>query len=141
MVASGSLQPECSLANASLIPDLFVFHMAAHKALVAATRSALKTRTLHAELVFNLSGSKHVSLCSHGLPYFRCAFCGVAARFAFLLAAAEPPSSSPGHLLPPRRPPPHSVSLFANVLSLADSPNLGPPRHQRRVPARAGCAV
>jgi hypothetical protein len=111
MVASGSLQPECSLANASLIPDLFVFHMAAHKALVAATRSALKTRTLHAELVFNLSGSKHVSLCSHGLPYFRCAFCGVAARFAFLLAAAAAAKQQP-RAPPAAAPPPAPQCVF-----------------------------
>lgn len=62
MVASGSLEPECSLANASLLPDLFVLHVAAHKALAAEAASALRTRTLHAELVFNLSGSKQVSI-------------------------------------------------------------------------------
>lgn len=60
-VQAGSLSPECALANATLVPDLLVLHAAAYKALAAAKRGELRTRSLHAELVFSLSGSKHVS--------------------------------------------------------------------------------
>ena len=56
-----SLQPECSLANAALVPDSLVLHAAAYKALAAQQRGGLRTKSLHAELVVNLSGSKHVS--------------------------------------------------------------------------------
>ena len=58
----GSLSPESALANAALVPDALVLRAAAHKACVAASRGALRTRSLHAELVFGLSGSKHVSV-------------------------------------------------------------------------------
>lgn len=59
-VQAATLSPECALANAALVPDLLVLHAAAYKALAAQKRGALRTRGLHAELVFNLSGSKHV---------------------------------------------------------------------------------
>lgn len=42
------------------IPDVFPVLAAAHKALVAKSRESLTTRTLHSELVYNYSGSKHV---------------------------------------------------------------------------------
>lgn len=42
------------------IPDVFPVLAAAHKTLVAKSRESLATRTLHSELVFNYSGSKHV---------------------------------------------------------------------------------
>ena len=59
---AGALSPECALSNATLVPDLLVLHAAAYKALAAAQRGELRTRSLHAELVFSLSGSKHVSV-------------------------------------------------------------------------------
>jgi EKC/KEOPS complex subunit CGI121/TPRKB len=59
-VVRGALVPECGLANAALVPDLFVLQVAAHNALLAQSREALKTRSLHSELVFNLSGSRQV---------------------------------------------------------------------------------
>ena len=58
---AASLRPECSLANAALVPDPLVLHAAAYKALAAQQRGGLRTKSLHAELVVNLSGSKHVS--------------------------------------------------------------------------------
>ncbi|PRW39074.1 EKC KEOPS complex subunit Tprkb [Chlorella sorokiniana] len=60
-VQAGSLSPECALANATLVPDLLVLHAAAYKALAASQRGELRTRSLHAELVFSLSGSKHIA--------------------------------------------------------------------------------
>ena len=57
---AGTLSPECCLVNAELVPELRVLHVAAHKALAARRRGALRTRTLHSELIFNLSGSKQV---------------------------------------------------------------------------------
>lgn len=57
---AGELRPECALANAALVADVLVLAAAAHKALAAAARGGLRTRSLHSELVFNLSGSKHV---------------------------------------------------------------------------------
>ena len=80
-VQAGSLAPECALANATLVPDLLVLHAAAYKALAAAQRGELRTRSLHAELVFSLSGSKHVSGLSQG---------GCAHAAGLHAAAAEP---------------------------------------------------
>lgn len=47
------------------LQDTFPLHVAAHKALTAQARGKLATTSLHTELVFNMSGSKHVSLCSN----------------------------------------------------------------------------
>lgn len=58
---SGKLVPEVALLNASLIPDVFPLLAAGHKALLAKSRESLTTRTLHSELVYNYSGSKHIS--------------------------------------------------------------------------------
>lgn len=54
------MQPEAAIINAALVPDLFAVHLSAHKALQASSRASLRTRSLHAELVFGISGSKHV---------------------------------------------------------------------------------
>ncbi|XP_022897119.1 EKC/KEOPS complex subunit Tprkb [Olea europaea var. sylvestris] len=61
LMQAGTLEPEIALLNALLIPDVFPVLAAAHKTLVAKSRGALTTRTLHSELVFNYSGSKHIS--------------------------------------------------------------------------------
>ncbi|XP_008800781.1 EKC/KEOPS complex subunit TPRKB [Phoenix dactylifera] len=58
---AGRLEPEVALLNASLIPDVFPVLAAAHKALLAKSRESLSTRTLHSELVYNYSGSKHIT--------------------------------------------------------------------------------
>lgn len=58
---SGTLEPEAAIINAPVLPDVFILHAAARMALQAKHRGALKARSLHAELVFSLSGSKHVS--------------------------------------------------------------------------------
>lgn len=39
---------------------MFPVLAAAHKALLSKARESLTTRTLHSELVYNYSGSKHV---------------------------------------------------------------------------------
>ncbi|XP_027105937.1 uncharacterized protein [Coffea arabica] len=57
----GTLEPEVALLNALLIPDVFPVLAAAHKTLAAKSRQSLTTRTLHSELVYNYSGSKHIS--------------------------------------------------------------------------------
>ncbi|KAL4600865.1 hypothetical protein ACB092_11G230700 [Castanea dentata] len=57
----GTLEPEVAFLNASLIPDVFPVLAAAHKTLVSKSRESLTTRTLHSELVYNYSGSKHIT--------------------------------------------------------------------------------
>ena len=54
------LSPILFLYNFKQIPDVFPLLAAAHKTLVAKSRESLTTRTLHSELVYNYSGSKHV---------------------------------------------------------------------------------
>ncbi|CAF2067884.1 unnamed protein product [Brassica napus] len=43
------------------IPDVFPLLAAAQKALISKSRDSLSTRTLHSELVYNYSGSKHIT--------------------------------------------------------------------------------
>ncbi|KAL3515275.1 hypothetical protein ACH5RR_022177 [Cinchona calisaya] len=61
LMQAGTLEPEVALLNALLIPDVFPVLAAAHKTLVAKSRQSLTTKTLHSELVYNYSGSKHIS--------------------------------------------------------------------------------
>ncbi|KAK2968467.1 hypothetical protein RJ640_030078 [Escallonia rubra] len=61
LMQAGTLEPEVAFLNASLVPDVFPVLAAAHKTLVAKSRESLTTRTLHSELVYNYSGSKHIS--------------------------------------------------------------------------------
>ncbi|KAL6502495.1 hypothetical protein OROHE_024500 [Orobanche hederae] len=61
LMQAGTLEPEVAFLNASLIPDVFPLLAAAYKTLVAKSRGSLTTRTLHSELVYNYSGSKHIS--------------------------------------------------------------------------------
>ncbi|MBA0549617.1 hypothetical protein Golob_020637 [Gossypium lobatum] len=58
---AGTLDPEVAFLNASLIPDVFPVLAAAHKTLISKSRESLTTRTLHSELVYNYSGSKHIT--------------------------------------------------------------------------------
>jgi len=51
------------------IPDIFPVLAAAHKTLVAKSRDTLTTRTLHSELVYNYSGSKHVIMYCYLICY------------------------------------------------------------------------
>ncbi|CAD6239571.1 unnamed protein product [Miscanthus lutarioriparius] len=60
LMQSGKLEPEVAFLSASLVPDVFPVLAAALKALLSKTRESLTTRTLHSELVYNYSGSKHV---------------------------------------------------------------------------------
>lgn len=60
-VQMGSLEPDFALFNASLVPDTYPLLVAAHKTLLALTRSSLVTRTLHSEVIYNFSGSKHIT--------------------------------------------------------------------------------
>ncbi|CAH9100409.1 unnamed protein product, partial [Cuscuta europaea] len=76
---AGTLEPEVALLNASLIPDVFPLLAAAHKTLVSKSRESLTTRTLHSELVYNYSGSKHIS---ESLKR-----CGISDNSSYVLAA------------------------------------------------------
>ncbi|CAK9219873.1 unnamed protein product [Sphagnum troendelagicum] len=58
---AGTLVPELAFFNASLVPDTFPVLAAAHKAVLSQTRGSLVTRTLHSELIYNYSGSKHIT--------------------------------------------------------------------------------
>uniref|UniRef100_A0A1D1ZJL1 TP53RK-binding protein n=1 Tax=Anthurium amnicola TaxID=1678845 RepID=A0A1D1ZJL1_9ARAE len=75
----GRLKPEVALLNASLIPDVFPVLVAAHKAFLAKARESLTTRTLHSEVVYNYSGSKHIT---ESLKR-----CGVSDGTTYILAA------------------------------------------------------
>ncbi|XP_059314054.1 uncharacterized protein LOC132064903 [Lycium ferocissimum] len=79
LMQSATLEPEVAFLNASLIPDVFPVLAAAHKTLVAKSRDSLTTRTLHSELVYNYSGSKHIS---ESLKR-----CGIADNTSYILAA------------------------------------------------------
>eukprot|EP00271_Cylindrocystis_brebissonii_P021856 TRINITY_DN808_c0_g1_i1.p1 TRINITY_DN808_c0_g1~~TRINITY_DN808_c0_g1_i1.p1 ORF type:complete len:175 (-),score=38.20 TRINITY_DN808_c0_g1_i1:14-538(-) len=59
-VRAGALEPPLALINADLLVSAFPVLAAAHKALGAEAAEQLKTRALHAELVFNVSASKHI---------------------------------------------------------------------------------
>ncbi|XP_013689953.2 EKC/KEOPS complex subunit Tprkb [Brassica napus] len=75
----GSLKLEVSFLNALLIPDVFPLLAAAQKALVSKSRDSLSTRTLHSELVYNYSGSKHIT---ESLKR-----CGISETTTYILAA------------------------------------------------------
>jgi hypothetical protein len=56
------------------VPDVFPVLAAAHKALLSKARESLTTRTLHSELVYNISGSKHViSLATVAFAFYEVA--------------------------------------------------------------------
>uniref|UniRef100_A0A2P2K4B4 EKC/KEOPS complex subunit Tprkb n=1 Tax=Rhizophora mucronata TaxID=61149 RepID=A0A2P2K4B4_RHIMU len=63
----------------SQITDIFPVLVAAHKVLVARSRDSLTTRTLHSELVYNYSGSKHIT---ESLKR-----CGISDNSTYILAA------------------------------------------------------
>ncbi|KAK3163851.1 hypothetical protein QOZ80_1AG0009160 [Eleusine coracana subsp. coracana] len=79
LMQSGKLEPEVAFLNASLVPDVFPVLAAAHKALLSKARESLTTRTLHSELVYNISGSKHIT---ESLKR-----CGIADDTKYILAA------------------------------------------------------
>ena len=79
LMQSGKLEPEAAFINASLVPDVFPVLAAAHKALLSKSRESLTTRTLHSELVYNCSGSKHIT---ESLKR-----CGIADDTQYILAA------------------------------------------------------
>ncbi|KNA14045.1 hypothetical protein SOVF_111170 [Spinacia oleracea] len=79
LMQSGKLEPEAAFLNASLIPDVFPVLAAAHKALLSKARESLTTRTLHSELVYNYSGSKHIT---ESLKR-----CGISDSCTYILAA------------------------------------------------------
>ncbi|XP_020578862.1 EKC/KEOPS complex subunit CGI121 isoform X2 [Phalaenopsis equestris] len=60
-IQAGTLEPEVALMNASLIPDVFPVLAAAYNAIIAKSRESLTTRSLHSEIVYNYSGSKHIT--------------------------------------------------------------------------------
>ena len=64
MVLEGTLNPEAALIDATKVLDPVVVEAAGALALQGLTgNSGLKTRSLHAELVYSISGSKHVRPC------------------------------------------------------------------------------
>ncbi|GLU03200.1 hypothetical protein SLE2022_204100 [Rubroshorea leprosula] len=78
---AAKLEPEVAFLNASLIPDVFPVLAAAHKTLVAKSRESLTTHTLHSELVYNCSGSKHITESLKRCGISDSTTCILAARF------------------------------------------------------------
>jgi len=61
-IISGKCPERTSLINARLIPGLMALYAAGDKTLRAlGTDKGIATRTMGSELVYNLSGSKHIS--------------------------------------------------------------------------------
>lgn len=60
----GKLEPEAALIDASVVMSPLVVEAAGGVALRQQEKGGLKTKSLHAELVFGLSGSKHVGCVS-----------------------------------------------------------------------------
>ncbi|KAF3488282.1 hypothetical protein F2Q69_00057895 [Brassica cretica] len=92
-ILDGSLKLEVSFLNALLIPDVFPLLAAAQKALVSKSRDSLSTRTLHSELVYNYSGSKH-NLSNDVVHFFlhlkiteSLKRCGISETTTYILAA------------------------------------------------------
>lgn len=52
-----------NLVGALQIADTSVVKAAAQKALLANVRGSMRSRSMHAELVFSVAGSKHVRHC------------------------------------------------------------------------------
>eukprot|EP00884_Botryococcus_braunii_P017886 jgi/Botrbrau1/4781/Bobra.0325s0004.1 len=59
-IIAGNITPELALLDASVVPDIFVIQLAGFKALTSEARGTRRTRSLHAELVVDVSGSKHI---------------------------------------------------------------------------------
>ncbi|KAK9726095.1 hypothetical protein RND81_05G190000 [Saponaria officinalis] len=76
---AGTLDPEVAFLNAYLVPDVFPILTAAYKALQSKARDSITTRTLHSELVYNYSGSKHIT---ESLKR-----CGISDSSTYILAA------------------------------------------------------
>lgn len=60
-VKAGKMEPEVAMINAAVVADPFIVRVAAQKALMNEQRSKLITKSLHAELVYKMSGSRHIS--------------------------------------------------------------------------------
>jgi len=61
-IKDGSVVPNMTVIDAAMCADPFLIHMAAFQALVNEKRNCVKTRTLHAEVIFQLGANKHVSV-------------------------------------------------------------------------------
>lgn len=59
-IKSGRFEPEATVFDGELVMDLFPLSVAANKALTSNVRQKMVTRSLHSELLHNLSGSKHI---------------------------------------------------------------------------------
>ncbi|KAK9805107.1 hypothetical protein WJX73_008941 [Symbiochloris irregularis] len=59
-ITSASAPLDLAALNAALVPDVWILHLAAHKALTAASRGLQRAHTLHAQVVCNISGSRHI---------------------------------------------------------------------------------
>ncbi|KAI8112215.1 hypothetical protein M9434_003539 [Picochlorum sp. BPE23] len=57
---SGTLEPEAALIDAGTLAHLLIVKAAAGLALQHHAHGTLRTKTLHSELVYSLSGSKHI---------------------------------------------------------------------------------
>ena len=56
-----TLEPEVALLDPAPIQSLFALHLAAHKAPSTTREAPLTTRTIHSEVVYNMSASKHIT--------------------------------------------------------------------------------
>lgn len=57
----GGMPTEYAFLNAELVPSLFALQVAAQKALAASLDGTLRTKSLHTEIVYNISGCAHIA--------------------------------------------------------------------------------
>ncbi|GIL43906.1 hypothetical protein Vafri_1493 [Volvox africanus] len=55
-----SSMPEFAYINAAVVVDPFLVHLAGYRALTAESSGRLNTKSLHTELIYDISGTKHV---------------------------------------------------------------------------------
>ena len=104
-----TLEPEMALLNPAPVHSVFALHVAAHKALVDAARDRLTTRTIHSEIVYNMSASKHIT---EGLRRFGMAEDAAAVLACRFDASPEdaPPCEQRCAASPPTAPPSRRTS-------------------------------
>ncbi|GLI69977.1 hypothetical protein VaNZ11_014629, partial [Volvox africanus] len=56
-----SSMAEFAYINAAVVIDPFLVHLAGYRALTAESSGRLNTKSLHTELIYNISGTKHVA--------------------------------------------------------------------------------
>eukprot|EP00892_Ulva_mutabilis_P003771 jgi/Ulvmu1/1766/UM118_0005.1 len=60
-IVGKTLPCDAAFVDAEALPDIFLLHLAAFKALAAQKAGKQVTHSLHADVVYNLAGSRHIA--------------------------------------------------------------------------------